>query len=95
LLKPAKAVSPRVDLAAKLRAYGIAPPRRAEQGGLINLTRARTPVACPWCGSKDPEPAARVREHSLQGDPCVPELQAAVRRFQGDLGVPAEMKAEG
>jgi ring-1,2-phenylacetyl-CoA epoxidase subunit PaaD len=39
----------------KLRAYGIAPPGRAEQGGLITLTRARTPVPCPWCGSKDTE----------------------------------------
>ncbi len=39
----------------KLRAYGIAPPGRAEQGGLITLTRARTAVACPWCGSKDTE----------------------------------------
>lgn len=39
----------------KLRAYGIAPPGKAEQGGLITLTRARTPVPCPWCGSKDTE----------------------------------------
>jgi ring-1,2-phenylacetyl-CoA epoxidase subunit PaaD len=39
----------------KLRAYGIAPPGRAEQGGLITLTRARTPVECPFCGSKDTE----------------------------------------
>jgi ring-1,2-phenylacetyl-CoA epoxidase subunit PaaD len=39
----------------KLRAYGIAPPGRAEQGGLITLTRARAPVACPFCGSKDTE----------------------------------------
>lgn len=39
----------------KLRAYGIAPPGRAEQGGLITLTRARAAVPCPWCGSKDTE----------------------------------------
>jgi ring-1,2-phenylacetyl-CoA epoxidase subunit PaaD len=39
----------------KLRAYGIAPPGKAEQGGLITLTRSRTPVACPFCGSKDTE----------------------------------------
>ncbi len=39
----------------KLRAYGIAPPGRAEQGGLITLTRARQPVTCPWCGSRDTE----------------------------------------
>ena len=39
----------------KLRAYGIAPPGRAEQGGLITLTRARQPVPCPWCGSKETE----------------------------------------
>jgi ring-1,2-phenylacetyl-CoA epoxidase subunit PaaD len=37
----------------KLRAYGIAPPGRAEQGGLITLTRRRTPVPCPFCGSAD------------------------------------------
>ena len=37
----------------KLRAYGIAPPGRAEQGGLITLTRRRTPVQCPFCGSAD------------------------------------------
>jgi ring-1,2-phenylacetyl-CoA epoxidase subunit PaaD len=37
----------------KLRAYGIAPPGRAEQGGLITLTRRRAPVACPFCGSGD------------------------------------------
>ena len=43
------------DAREKLRAYGIAPPGRAEQGGLITLTRARTPVPCPWCGSKDTE----------------------------------------
>lgn len=37
----------------KLRKYGIAPPGRAETAGLVTLTRARTPVACPWCGSSD------------------------------------------
>jgi ring-1,2-phenylacetyl-CoA epoxidase subunit PaaD len=37
----------------KLRAYGIAPPGRAEEVGLITLTRARPPVACPFCGSSD------------------------------------------
>ncbi len=37
----------------KLRAYGIAPPGRAEQGGLIALTRRRAPVPCPFCGSSD------------------------------------------
>jgi ring-1,2-phenylacetyl-CoA epoxidase subunit PaaD len=37
----------------KLRAYGIAPPGRAEPQGLITLTRARVPVACPFCGSSD------------------------------------------
>jgi ring-1,2-phenylacetyl-CoA epoxidase subunit PaaD len=39
----------------KLRAYGIAPPGKAEQGGLITLTRRRAPVACPFCGSSDTE----------------------------------------
>lgn len=37
----------------KLRAYGIAPPGRAESGGLVTLTRARPPVVCPFCGSSD------------------------------------------
>lgn len=37
----------------KLRAYGIAPPGRAEPQGLITLTRARQPVSCPFCGSDD------------------------------------------
>ena len=39
----------------KLRAYGIAPPGKAESGGLVTLTRARMPVPCPWCGSRDTE----------------------------------------
>lgn len=37
----------------KLRKYGIAPPGRADSGGLVTLTRARTPVVCPWCGSSN------------------------------------------
>ena len=37
----------------KLRRYGIAPPGRAEPQGLVSLTRARPPVACPFCGSTD------------------------------------------
>ena len=37
----------------KLRKYGIAPPGRAESGGLVTLARARTLVVCPWCGSGD------------------------------------------
>ncbi|MCC6243923.1 MAG: phenylacetate-CoA oxygenase subunit PaaJ [Gemmatimonadaceae bacterium] len=37
----------------KLRAYGIAPPGRAEPQGLITLSRARVAVACPFCGSRD------------------------------------------
>ncbi len=43
------------DAREKLRKYGIAPPGKAEQGGLITLTRARQPVTCPWCGSRDTE----------------------------------------
>jgi ring-1,2-phenylacetyl-CoA epoxidase subunit PaaD len=39
----------------KLRKYGIAPPGRAESGGLVTLTRARASVVCPWCNSKDTE----------------------------------------
>ena len=41
------------DAREKLRAYGIAPPGRAEPQGLITLTRARVAVACPFCGSHD------------------------------------------
>lgn len=37
----------------KLRAYGIAPPSKAAPPGLITLTRARTPVPCPFCGSRE------------------------------------------
>ncbi|MDQ6612925.1 MAG: phenylacetate-CoA oxygenase subunit PaaJ [Gemmatimonadota bacterium] len=37
----------------KLRAYGIAPPGAAEQGGLITLTRRAAAVACPFCGSSN------------------------------------------
>ena len=37
----------------KLRAYGIAPPGRAEPQGLITLTRARVAVQCPFFGSND------------------------------------------
>lgn len=37
----------------KLRAYGIAPPGRAEPQGLITLTRARPSAVCPFCGSAD------------------------------------------
>jgi ring-1,2-phenylacetyl-CoA epoxidase subunit PaaD len=37
----------------KLRKFGIAPPGPAEREGLITLTRARVPVACPYCGAKD------------------------------------------
>jgi len=41
------------DAREKLRAYGIAPPGRAEPQGLITLTRRRDAVACPFCGSSD------------------------------------------
>lgn len=37
----------------KLRAYGIAPPGRAEPQGLITLTRPRVAVPCPFCRSND------------------------------------------
>jgi ring-1,2-phenylacetyl-CoA epoxidase subunit PaaD len=36
----------------KLRAYGIAPPGRVEQGPLVILERRAT-VTCPFCGSTD------------------------------------------
>ena len=37
----------------KLRKYGIAPPGRAETGGLVTRPRARARVTCPRCGSGD------------------------------------------
>ena len=41
---------------AKLKAYGIAPPGAiAENGGLVQLMRARTAPACPYCDSRDTE----------------------------------------
>ena len=41
---------------AKLKAYGIAPPgRAAEDGGLVQLMRARTAPPCPYCDSRDTE----------------------------------------
>ena len=38
------------DAKAKLEAYGIAPPGRAESNDLVPLRR-RAPVRCPYCGS--------------------------------------------
>jgi ring-1,2-phenylacetyl-CoA epoxidase subunit PaaD len=43
------------DAREKLRRYGIAPPGRAEQGGLVMLMRRRAAVACPRCGSSNTE----------------------------------------
>ena len=40
---------------AKLKSYGIAPPGPAEDGGLVQLMRARAAVACPYCDSRDTE----------------------------------------
>ena len=40
---------------AKLKAYGIAPPAPAEQGGLVQLLRARRAPPCPFCDSPDTE----------------------------------------
>ena len=37
----------------KLRAYGIAPPGRTEEGPLTLLTRRRSVPRCPHCGSAD------------------------------------------
>ena len=39
----------------KLRAYGIAPPGRVEQGGLVTLMHRRAAVVCPHCGSANTE----------------------------------------
>jgi ring-1,2-phenylacetyl-CoA epoxidase subunit PaaD len=41
------------DAREKLRAYGIAPPGKAAEGGLITLSRRRTNVTCPFCGATD------------------------------------------
>jgi ring-1,2-phenylacetyl-CoA epoxidase subunit PaaD len=43
------------DARAKLKAYGIAPPRPAEHGGLVQLLRARAAPPCPYCDSRDTE----------------------------------------
>ncbi len=40
---------------AKLKAYGIAPPGRAESGELVQLLRKRAAVQCPYCDSFDTE----------------------------------------
>lgn len=37
----------------KLRKYGIAPPGPANDSGLVTLVRAKPPVQCPWCGSRN------------------------------------------
>jgi ring-1,2-phenylacetyl-CoA epoxidase subunit PaaD len=37
----------------KLRAYGIAPPGHVAGQDFVALTRAREPVPCPYCGSKN------------------------------------------
>ncbi len=43
------------DAREKLRRYGIAPPGRADGGGLVTLARRRTSVACPFCASSNTE----------------------------------------
>ena len=40
---------------AKLKAYGIAPPGRAESGGLVQLMRRRESPPCPYCDSRETE----------------------------------------
>ncbi len=41
---------------AKLKAYGIAPPARADSSGeLVQLMRARAAVQCPYCESYETE----------------------------------------
>jgi ring-1,2-phenylacetyl-CoA epoxidase subunit PaaD len=39
----------------KLKAYGIAPPARAESGELVQLLRRREAAQCPYCDSRDTE----------------------------------------
>ena len=40
---------------ARLKAYGIAPPGRAETGGLVQLMRVRPGTQCPFCDSFETE----------------------------------------
>ena len=41
---------------AKLKAYGIAPPGRADEGGgLVQLLRRRASAQCPYCDSYETE----------------------------------------
>ena len=40
---------------AKLSAYGIAPPSRAQQSELITLSRRSSPIPCPFCHSIETE----------------------------------------
>ena len=41
---------------AKLKAYGIAPPSRADSGGgLVQLMRVRAAAQCPYCDSRQTE----------------------------------------
>jgi ring-1,2-phenylacetyl-CoA epoxidase subunit PaaD len=40
---------------AKLKAYGISPPARAESGELVQLLRRRAAAQCPYCDSYDTE----------------------------------------
>ena len=45
------------DAKAKLEAYGIAPPGRAEASGLVSLTRASSSanLRCPYCHARNTE----------------------------------------
>lgn len=40
---------------AKLKAYGIAPPARADSGDLVQLLRHRPAAQCPYCDSFETE----------------------------------------
>ncbi len=40
---------------AKLKAYGIAPPGRADAGALVQLVRHRAAPRCPYCDSRETE----------------------------------------
>ena len=40
---------------AKLKAYGIAPPGRAESGELVQLLRHRPATQCPYCDAYETE----------------------------------------
>ena len=79
----------------KLRAYGIAPPGKAEPQGLITLTRARVPVTCPFCGSSDTRLQSEFGSTACKAIHVCTQLPAAVRRVQGVLSMSISRRVSG